>query len=281
MKTTIVYKIDDLYIPVVCNSSNIFTNGRTGVLSSKESDITFGQSWYPDGYSVQEFLNQGEFDKLQDGVERCIKNIVEQVLNLSLSNFSLPKYHHFIKTNQEHMKVVRRTRDLFPVDFNFPVYSLIAAIEESLGFSLTDKSEVMGKRMHIIIRINRPGSHDYNPPHKDIYGSFDADPENAEKFINLWIPICGVNKRTSLPIVPCSHLIDESLIVRTTEGADLSGGKYRVNIIKEWNRSSELTRADVGEREVLMFSPFLIHGLGYNPSDTESRVSLEFRLLRA
>jgi hypothetical protein len=35
--------------------------------------------------------------------------------------FTLEKYHHFVSDNQDHYKVVSRTRDFFSVDFNFPI----------------------------------------------------------------------------------------------------------------------------------------------------------------
>ena len=37
--------------------------------------------------------------------------------------------------------------------------------------------------------------------------------------VNTWIPICGVNKCTGLPLAISSHLFKESEILRTKSGA--------------------------------------------------------------
>ena len=135
--------------------------------------------------------------------------------------------------------------------------------------------------MHIIVRINRPKSSDYNPPHKDIYGPYDRDSSNYITFINFWIPICGVTDKSSLPIVPESHHIPENSILRTTEGAELENNNYRVNLILNWNGSNQLRRVKIKQGEVLMFSPHLIHGLALNDEMDQTRVGLEFRLFKS
>jgi hypothetical protein len=58
---------------------------------------------------------------------------------------------------------------LFAADFNFPVEELIPRFEKIIGVGLTDVNPLTGKVMHIIVRINRPKSNDFNPSHKDIY----------------------------------------------------------------------------------------------------------------
>ena len=106
--------------------------------------------------------------------------------------------------------------------------------ERLIGSSLTDINPFNGKKLHMIIRINRPLSNDYNPPHKDVYESLDSN-NYCPKFINFWIPIYGVTSKSSLPIVPSSHLISEDQIIRTMTGSNISGQKYRVRMIKRWN----------------------------------------------
>jgi ectoine hydroxylase-related dioxygenase (phytanoyl-CoA dioxygenase family) len=133
--------------------------------------------------------------------------------------------------------------------------------------------------MHIIVRINRPFSNDYNPPHKDIYEGIDND-SCVPSIINFWIPIAGVTKKSSLPLVPKSHLINENLILRTFEGGFIDGQKYRVRMIKSWNGETELQRSNVKYGEVLIFSSHLIHGLAVNNESNKTRVALEFRLFK-
>ncbi len=48
-------------------------------------------------------------------------------------------------------------------------------LSKILGFNLTDLNPGDQKKVHIIVRINRPKSNDYNPPHKDIYELVDNE----------------------------------------------------------------------------------------------------------
>ena len=134
-------------------------------------------------------------------------------------------------------------------------------------------------RLHIIIRINRPFSTDQNPPHKDIYELWDSA-GYIPRFVNLWIPICGVTTNSSLSIVPGSHLIPEDRIRRTFEGGVMDGNRYRVRMISEWDGSNRMERAAAACGEVLMFSSHLIHGMGLNCEKSSTRVALEFRLFK-
>jgi hypothetical protein len=200
-------------------------------------------------------------------------------LGISTENFSLEKYHHFVKENADHFKVVSKTRDLFSEDFNFPILEMLPKFEAILGFKLSDIDPRSGEKLHIIVRINRPKSNDYNPPHKDIYEEVDKN-DYIPPFVNLWIPIAGVTENSSLPIVAGSHKIPESEIERTFDGGVVEGNTYRVRMIKNWGGSHTLERAKVTYGETLFFSSHLIHGLAVNEENDLSRVALEFRLFK-
>src|SRR5262249_50065009 len=156
----------------------------------------------------------------------------------------LSQYHKFVTTDDNHLKVVRKTRDLFPADFNFPIVDVIPEFEKALGFRLSDIDPKDGTKLHIIVRINSPFSTDFNPPHKDIYEAVDLE-SYIPQFVNLWIPICGVTENSSLPLAPSSHLLPESQILRTLDGGVLQGNKYRVRTIREWGGSNHMVRARV------------------------------------
>lgn len=68
-------------------------------------------------------------------------------------------------------KVVGRTRDLFASDFNFDIAALRARLGRELGLKLSDIDPASGEKLHIILRINRPHSTDFNPVHQDISGA--------------------------------------------------------------------------------------------------------------
>lgn len=259
--------------------SQNFELGAEVVLSGRKTDITFDQPWYEEGFTSFEFLNDTDFESLYQGLRDCVKKIISEEINIDTDKFVLEHYHDWVASDEEHLKIVSRTRDLFPEDFHFSTVDLVKKFEKFLGFSLTDFDPIRNKQLHVIVRINRPGSNDFNPPHKDVYEVFDGDVE-LSPFINMWIPVCGVTEKSSLPIVPKSHLLAENRILRTRKGAEIAGNKYRVRLVREWDGSNELVRAKVSYGEALCFSPYLIHGLAVNEESTLTRVSLEFRLFK-
>lgn len=265
--------------PVQVNVEGDFKFGTEGVLSNKENDIVHDQTWYQDGFTISPLFTQEEFASVKNGLKDCVERIIKQELSIDTNGFSLETYHHFVRNTEDHFKVVRRTRDLFAKDFNFNIEELIPKFEKLLGFQLHDIDNFLGHKVHIIIRINRPGSTDYNPPHKDIYEGYDDDNYIAQ-FLNFWIPIAGVTNKSSLPIAPKSHLIPESQIERTFLGGKVEGNQYRVRMIKSWAGSNHLERAKVKDGDLLMFSSHLIHGLAINEEMDQTRVALEFRLFK-
>lgn len=258
--------------------SPAFAIGKAERLSRRDTDITFDQDWYQDGYKVFPFLDAAEFGSLHQGVEEAVRNILVSE-GIGADGFKLLKYHEFVRSDEDHFKVVRRTRDLFPQDFNFSIGNLTRKMASILGVELTDVSPDTGERIHIIVRINRPGSDDYNPPHKDIYEALDRD-GRLPLVVNFWIPICGVTEHSSLPLAPGSHLLAENEIVRTVEGGVLNGRRYRVRNIKSWGGKNEMIRAKITQGEILIFSSHLIHGLAINNQQDQTRVALEFRLFK-
>lgn len=255
-----------------------FRYGEDRILSNIFTDVTYHTKWYPNGHTSQRFLSSSEFLNLYLGIEDTIKKIAEEVVGKELEGFTLEQYHKFVTTNEEHFKVVSKTRDLFSDDFGFPIKDMIPKFESLLGFELTDRIPDTNEDEHIIVRINRPNSNDYNPPHKDMYEGYDNG--KNYNFLNFWVPIAGVTDKSSLPIAPKSHKISENKILRTIDGGKVGTNSYRVVLIKEWDGSSDLVRAEVDYGEVLMFSSHMIHGLAINEEEDVTRVALEFRLFK-
>ena len=282
----LTYLIDGNVFELTIPQDTIFTNGQNELLSNEGTDLTFLQPWYQEGFSVFPLLNNATFITLKDGISDSLYNILSNSLKLSkdqLEDFTLEKYHTYVTNQEQHLSIVSKTRDLFSNDFKFDIQSIVPALSNYFGFGLSDINPKDGTKMHIILRINRPHSSDYNPPHKDIYEHFDGEygEHYVPQFINFWIPIAGLNADTSLPLSPGSHLISENKIERTTSGAKLAQGSYRVRLIKSWDGDTSLFRTNLTYGDCLVFTPHLIHGLGYNNASNVTRVALEFRLFKA
>jgi hypothetical protein len=271
------YKIDNEIIDVDVSDNQNYITGDSNVLSNVYTDITFNQNWYSEGYTTAPFLWNEEFGDLKKGITNTISDLLTKE-GIDTTGFTLEKYHKYVKTNEQHFSIVSKTRDLFPEQFSFNIKELMPTFSHLLGFELSDINPETNDRVHIIVRINRPKSNDYNPPHKDMYEAYDRE-GYFPQFVNFWIPIAGVTGKTSLPIVPKSHLISEDNIVRTSDGGIVGGNKYRVRFIKEWGDNS-MIRTNVTDSEVLIFSSHLIHGLAKNGEDDLTRVALEFRLFK-
>lgn len=262
------------------SATQSFSVGKDEVLSRKETDIVYNQPWYSEGYTESDFLSDDEYEALKGGLTESVKRILQEETSINTEAFSLEKYHHYVKNNEDHFKVVSRTRDLFSDDFNFPVMKLLPRLEKILNFKLSDIDPKTKEKMHIIVRINRPQSNDFNPPHKDAYHGVDID-NYIPLFANFWIPVCGATNKSNLPIVPKSHLLGENKVLRTIGGSEVEGNKYRVCVIKSWDGKNDLIRSKVKYGQVLIFSSHLIHGLALNNETDKTRVALEFRLFRA
>jgi len=277
--TKIAFRINEKEYEVSVAGSPDFKFGNSEKLSGENTDITFEQPWYKEGHATFDLFSEEEFNKLKAGITESIRNIVESELKCSTDGFELDNYHTFVRSDEDHLKVAARTRDLFSGDFSFNVMEIIPKLNAFLGFSLTDINPKNGRVMHIIVRINRPHSTDYNPPHKDIYQGVDND-HYIPQFVNFWIPISGVTDKSSLPIAPESHLIGEDQVLRTFDGGVVEGNTYRVRMVREWGGSNVLQRSRVSYGQALVFSSHLIHGLAINDEDNMTRVALEFRLFK-
>ena len=273
------YLLNDKQHKICVEGSPDFRYGEAKVLSNAENDATFHQKWYSEGYNNAPFLNEADFLKLKNGITESIEQLIQKELSIDTKGFELSNYHRYVKDEAGHQLIASKTRDLFAGDFVFSVQEIIERLEKILGFELTDNIPQSDQKLHIIVRINRPQSKDFNPPHKDIYEAVD-NYSMTPKLINFWIPITGVTERSSLPISPKSHLISEDKILRSFEGCVINGNKYHVRTVQSWEGSNSLIRSDVNYGEVLVFSSYLIHGLAINEETDLTRVSLEFRLFQ-
>lgn len=274
MKQKCTYIVGNKKVEFVSN--NIYKFGKKIILSNSVSDISFSKSWYKKGYSIyRNVFTKKEFTSLKKKITLTIENILKKE-KINTKYFSLENYHNFIKDENTHNEIVKMTSELFQENIFFKIDDIIEKLEKATKLSLSQFFK--NKKMHIIIRIVRPSSSDFNPVHKDIYDSYDKK-KKLLKILNFWIPICGVNLNSALTLVPSSHLIPENKILRTYTGAVINNQKYRVNNILSWDGQNELTRVPVKYKSVLAFSSHLIHGLGINYGKS-TRIALEFRLYK-
>ena len=77
--------------------------------------------------------------------------------------------------------------------------------------------------------------------------------------------------------MPKSHKFNEKDILRTVSGAKVGKREFTVPAILKIKDSLDLTRPNPNYDELMVFSPYLVHGAGINEETNTTRISLEMR----
>ena len=121
------------------------------------------------------------------------------------------------------------------------------------------------------LRIVRPQQHDNNPFHKDIYI------KELKHAVNIYLPLWGSDENSSLPLIPGSHLWSESDFKRSACGSLINGQRFSVPAITSSKHPLKATRPNPKSDQIMLFSPYLIHGGAHNRNPDQTRISLELR----
>ncbi len=260
---------------------NLAVAGETGygedvVLLSKDDNLIQDTEFDDCGYKVDRFLNQENYDGFCLGIKKIFSDLILKAANIKVeSNFELIKYHEVINSDELHAKVVEFLREGFPLS-SLPVS--LKLIEERVSEICRVDVVAYNKKLpdqNFYIRVVRPsGKNDNNPPHRDVWLDY------YRNCVNIYLPVCGSNELSALPMVPGSHYWSESDIERTLNGATVRGYTYRVPSVTNSNRALDFVRPNPSENEMVVFSPYLIHGGGVNLNQDITRMSLEMRFFR-
>lgn len=216
-----------------------------------------------DGYLM---LNINDYNKfLHIFVQNEIKFITGKTVNLH-------NYHNEL-TNEEHTKILNSMpykKNMYPDIEAFCIY-----LETHISTLLNEPVKIFND--DIWVRICRPGcisQNDFNPCHKDVYLDF------YRNTVNIYLPIVGSNEKSSLKIQPGSHKWSESETIVTKGGACIDGKKYSVDAIVASTKPLNMIRPNPTETQLMLFSPYLIHGCSDNDNENITRMSLEIRFMR-
>jgi hypothetical protein len=249
------------------------TYGADEVLLEGDDDLLARTPFAADGFTVAPFLPEGLYRTLVDGIDRLLFSAVHRVCPGPRPEVPLDGYHRAV-TDAEHARLVRDT-GLHWAHEDLPVP--MARVEERVSAILG--SEVEAKNPYFAqqrfqVRVVRPGKTDNNPPHRDVWL------DRLRNAVNVYVPLAGSSERTSLPLVPGSHHWRESDIERTLAGARVDGVPYTVPAVTGARRPLRLLRPRVRANEVMVFTPYAIHGGAVNRTADTTRVSLEIRFWR-
>lgn len=249
--------------------------GADEILLDRDDDLLRGTGFAESGFAVAPFLARERLAALQEGLRLLLWSAVCRVARRGdESTFVLERYHQLV-SDDEHMDIVRTTGLHWPNEaLPIPMREVEQRISEIVGVAVAAVNPHVAEQ-HFQLRVVRPGRPDNNPPHRDVWLA------RLRHAANIYVPLAGSNQLSSLPIVPGSHRWRESEIERTVAGSRVEGVQYTVPAVTGARRPLRLVRPPVAANEVMVFTPYAIHGGGVNRNVDATRVSLEIRFWRA
>jgi hypothetical protein len=270
MKNTIKYIINDK--PFSFKFEGDLERGDDTILIHQDNNLLENTEWDDLGFTIQPFLSQNENFQFKKAAEKTIKDLIIKNGGTLTNDFKLDNYHKFVN-DEIHLNIAREIKNGWKsTDFPFDVNLINQRLSEILGKKVSTKSKDENIN-DFYLRIVRPNSlQDNNPPHRDVWL------ERLRNAINIYHPVCGSTSDSALPILPKSHKLKESALVRTSKGAILNNTEYTVPCAIAINDETiKMIRPNPTDDEVLVFSPYLVHGGGYNTNIDKTRISLEMR----
>lgn len=248
-----------------------FHRGTEEVLLDNAVDLTAATSWHDAGFSVEALFSESLYETFARETHNLLITLWREAGLAIPEGFELWQYHQLATETHAHLAAVEKTK-LLPVE-RFP--SGIDMIEKRIaaicGTPLKAKNPFDDQSI-FHFRVIRPEKADNNPLHRDVWLEDFAD------CINLYIPVTGSNNLSSLIILPGSHRWPESKIERTAGGAIINGVRFNVPAVTAIDGDYTAMRPDPKHNEVLVFSPYLIHGGAANLNPDKTRISIELRL---
>lgn len=249
--------------------------GPPQVLLDGDDNLIAGRPWAGDGFTVAPFLMPDEFARLAEGIRLTLRRRIEGAGIPAPADFALERYHDVVTSDDAHAAVSAFGPWCHPVgDLGVPVETINQRVSEILGLRVSTTPPHTEFPEHFCYRVVRPRSRDNNPPHRDVWL------DRLRHAVNIYVPFAGSTPRSSLPLVRGSHRWKESEIERTVEGATVNGMTFTVPSVVGAAYPLRLERPDPQLNQVMVFSPYLIHGGAFNQQPDRTRVSLEMRFWR-
>ena len=237
-------------------------------------DLTSTTAWAEQGYCVAPWLDEPGSSKFEQGVEKLFSTFLHRVGITVGTTFDLARYHAYTQHNDAwHLAVVNQAKLLSTSHFPGGVQQVEQRVSELCQVPVQAVNPHNGEQV-FHFRIVRPQKNDNNPFHRDVWL------EEYHDAINIYVPLAGSNESSSLTLVPGSHRWSEATVERTRGGAKVNGVQYNVPAVTASRRPLEPIRPNPARNEVLIFSPYLLHGGAVNLNEDLTRISLEMRFWR-
>lgn len=271
------YNINNRDISLNVVADNIVL-GEDNILYLKDGRSIYND-WEKNGYTIAPFLDKQKFDSFYDFIFNFFVDNLRKIKPINTSKFSLETYHNFVD-DKEHLMFLKYVAagsfgmsgiPLSLLPFNYKEFDNLISDLCNKRFSCLKTFYFLFTSNHFWLRIVRPKSKDNNPPHRDNYLS------RNKKIINIYAPIAGSNEHSSLPIIPGSHFWPDSELRITTGKAFVENIKFTNPAIVSAKQNLNMITPNPKLGELMVFTPYTIHGGGRNFNDNLTRISLEMR----
>jgi ectoine hydroxylase-related dioxygenase (phytanoyl-CoA dioxygenase family) len=217
------------------------------------------------GYGVFPIKDHNDF--LKEFLKQNISNIIG-------SDIDIYNYHSQV-SEEQHKRVLNSMP--YKKNDSKDLCEFSEYLESYMSELLKEKVKIFND--DIWVRICRPNAfskEDFNPCHRDVYLDF------YRNTVNIYLPIIGSDDKSSLLVQEGSHLWNENITAITNGGAYFKNKnkKYSVDAIVQSKIDLKMTRPNPLINEILVFSPYLIHGCSDNNNDDVTRMSLEIRFIK-
>uniref|UniRef100_A0A6C0AQH5 Phytanoyl-CoA dioxygenase n=1 Tax=viral metagenome TaxID=1070528 RepID=A0A6C0AQH5_9ZZZZ len=251
-----------IYYPELIESSFW---GEDTVMLKEDINLLEKTPFHSKGYGILPIQNNTEF--LRQFIQKNISEIIG-------SNIDIEKYHSYV--NEEQHKQVLNSMPYKKKD-TVELQKFCEYMEAYISAILQEKVKMFNDDIWVrICRPNRVSKEDFNPCHRDVYLDF------YRNTVNIYMPIIGSDEKSSLLVQEGSHLWNENTTAVTRGGAHFKhkNKKYSVDAIVQSKIDLMMIRPNPAINEMLVFSPYLIHGCSDNNNDDTTRMSLEIRFIR-
>lgn len=273
----LTYKINDR-IKTVDVRSKYFRRGEN-IFEFSDANLYKNTELLQQGYVIVN-LPKNWYGQMLLSITKYIQELLAKNGVKVDNNFCLENYHVYVN-DEIHQKVVDEFRagmfgvggiDLKHLGIPYEKFDefVNASIQSSRALSCHYKRYGVSLK-HFWIRIIRPNSNDNNPPHKDSHLKRNRD------MVITFLPVVGCNENSSLPIIPCSHIELESDYIISASPSYVNGKRFNVPAIVHRDKGLDLITPNPQQGQLMIFTPYLIHGGGVNYNKNTTRISIETR----
>jgi hypothetical protein len=253
----------------VCYSDlvDISTWGDDKVLLENDINLLKNTSFNSKGYGIVSLDD--------DNINSFLKTYISKRIRDTISfDVDIENYHHIVNEEQ-HKQVINSMP--YKKNDSFELGKFCEYLETIISHELKEEVKIFND--DIWVRICRPkafGKQDFNPCHRDVYLDF------YRNTANIYLPIVGSNEKSSLLVQEGSHLWNENITAVTNGGAFFkkNNKKYSVDAIVQSKIELNMIRPNPSINELMLFSPYLIHGCSDNNNENVTRMSLEIRFIK-